>query len=100
MTFQPPATRQDQSRKVLEEIQMQKKLLKQGAAVSLNPIPPSTLSSSTPPVTANSPTEPLNPSQRQALQLAQTSSFGFFVTQDSSFGNFILPAIPRLEPSK
>jgi len=39
MTFQPPVTRQDQSRKVLEEVQMQKKLLKQGAAVSLNPIP-------------------------------------------------------------
>ena len=58
MSFQPSATRQgksglfiqppfsdylrislDQSRKVLEEIQMQKKLLKQGAAVSLNPTP-------------------------------------------------------------
>jgi hypothetical protein len=42
----------DQSRKVLEEVQMQKKLLKQGAAVSLNPIPPSAITS-TPPVTAN-----------------------------------------------
>nr|CAG4641979.1 EOG090X0BVL [Eurycercus lamellatus] len=40
MTFQPPTTRQaDQSRKVLEEVQMQKKLLKQGAAVTLNPVP-------------------------------------------------------------
>lgn len=34
---------QDQSRKVLEEVQLQKKiLLKQGAAVTLNPTPVST----------------------------------------------------------
>ncbi len=30
----------DQSRKVLEEVQMQKKLLKQGAGVTLNSVPP------------------------------------------------------------
>jgi hypothetical protein len=42
--------------------------------------------------------------QRAQLQLANAQSFGFFVTQDSSFGNFILPVLPRFEapptPSK
>lgn len=32
------------------------------------------------------------------LQHAHTHSSGFFITQDSSFGNLILPVIPRLEP--
>ena len=32
------------------------------------------------------------------LQHAHTHSTGFFITQDSSFGNLILPVIPRLEP--
>ncbi|KAJ0057441.1 hypothetical protein NL108_006126 [Boleophthalmus pectinirostris] len=36
--------------------------------------------------------------QKAALQHAHTHSTGFFITQDSSFGNLILPVIPRLEP--
>ncbi|XP_034048154.1 SOSS complex subunit C [Thalassophryne amazonica] len=36
--------------------------------------------------------------QKAALQHAHTHSTGFFVTQDSSFGNLILPVLPRLEP--
>ncbi|CAG04898.1 unnamed protein product, partial [Tetraodon nigroviridis] len=36
--------------------------------------------------------------QRAALQHAHAHSSGFFVTQDSSFGNLILPVLPRLEP--
>ncbi|XP_033121991.1 SOSS complex subunit C-like [Anneissia japonica] len=34
--------------------------------------------------------------QKQALQHAQSNSFAYYVTQDSSFGNLILPVIPRL----
>jgi len=92
MTFQPPVTRQDQSRKVLEEVQMQKKLLKQGAAVSLNPTPV--------PTPAPGASDTLNTAQRIALQHAHTSSFGFFVATVSSFGNTILPVIPRFDPPK
>jgi len=92
MTFQPPVTRQDQSRKVLEEVQMQKKLLKQGAAVSLNPAPA--------PAPAPGASDTLTTAQRQALQHAHNSSFGFFVVQDSSFGNITLPVIPRIDPPK
>ncbi|KAM8840622.1 SOSS complex subunit C-like [Spinachia spinachia] len=36
--------------------------------------------------------------QKAALQHAHVHSSGFFITQDSSFGNLILPVIPRLEP--
>ncbi|XP_037547816.1 SOSS complex subunit C [Nematolebias whitei] len=36
--------------------------------------------------------------QKAALQHAHTHSSGFFITQDSSFGNLILPVLPRLEP--
>ncbi|XP_034565041.1 SOSS complex subunit C [Notolabrus celidotus] len=36
--------------------------------------------------------------QKAALQHAHTHSTGFFITQDSSFGNLILPVIPRLSP--
>lgn len=32
------------------------------------------------------------------LQHAHAHSSGFFITQDSSFGNLILPVLPRLEP--
>ncbi|XP_037787397.1 SOSS complex subunit C homolog [Penaeus monodon] len=37
-------------------------------------------------------------SQRSSLLQATSSSFGYFIPQDSSFGNFILPVLPRLEP--
>lgn len=36
--------------------------------------------------------------QKAALQHAHAHSTGYFITQDSSFGNLILPVIPRLEP--
>jgi hypothetical protein len=34
--------------------------------------------------------------QRNALESANKTSFGFFIPQDSDFGNIILPVIPRL----
>ena len=37
----------------------------------------------------------LNNNQRQALEVANKSSFGYFIPQDSNFGNLILPVIPR-----
>lgn len=36
--------------------------------------------------------------QKAALQHAHGHSSGFFITQDSAFGNLILPVLPRLEP--
>lgn len=35
-----------------------------------------------------------NQRERVALQHAQQNSFGYFISQDSSFGNLVLPVIP------
>ncbi|ESO98691.1 hypothetical protein LOTGIDRAFT_142417 [Lottia gigantea] len=37
----------------------------------------------------------MTPQQRNALQTAHSNSVGYFITQDSSFGNVILPVLPR-----
>lgn len=39
----------------------------------------------------------MNASQRAALHNAHAASSGYFVTQDSSFGNLILPVLPRFD---
>lgn len=39
----------------------------------------------------------MSSTQRAALSHANSQSFGFFVPQDSSFGNLILPVLPRFE---
>lgn len=39
----------------------------------------------------------MSASQRAALHNAHAASFGYFVTQDSSFGNLILPVLPRFD---
>lgn len=39
----------------------------------------------------------VNTSHRAALQHANATSCGYFVSQDSSFGNQILPVLPRFD---
>ncbi|ODN01752.1 SOSS complex subunit C [Orchesella cincta] len=99
-----------EQRKVLEDIQRAKRLLKEGAAVSLGIHSPTT---STPPMlTTASPAFPsqaaagigdmmMSPGMRSAMQVlsqANLTSFGCFIPQDSHFGNSILPVLPRIEP--
>ncbi|EHA97938.1 SOSS complex subunit C [Heterocephalus glaber] len=36
--------------------------------------------------------------QKAALQHAHAHSSGYFITQDSAFGNLILPVLPHLDP--
>ncbi|KAH3809217.1 SOSS complex subunit C-like [Dreissena polymorpha] len=109
MAFQPPNTGQErQNRKILEQLEEQKKRLRMGGSAA----------PSTPPVLGLSPTpgapapsiasqtmvlpetQPMNPEQRKALQHANANSFGYFITQDSSFGNLILPVLPRFDGPK
>lgn len=105
MSFQPPTARQEQQRsKILEDLQRKQQLLKQSAQNSLSS---SSTSSHTQLPTLNnnnnnnvtniesSTPGQLTNSQRTALQHAQNNSFGYFITQDSSFGNLILPVLPR-----
>lgn len=96
MSFQPPTPRQElQNRKILEELHQQKKqlLLKQGQP------PPSAPAAMVPPPSTMSlgDAHVLSVNQRAALQHAHAHSVGYFITQDSSFGNLILPVLPRLE---
>lgn len=82
------------SRKILEELQLKKQLLlKQGVQSTLNTSSLSTINSGNAPVDGHS----LNSAQRAALQTANAQSTGFFITQDSSFGNLILPVLPRFD---
>lgn len=104
MAFQPPSARQElANRKILEEIQLKKQqILKQGVAPSLNSptITPSLSAvgtSVTLPAFMSPDAHMMSSSQRAALQHAHSLSFGYFVTQDSSFGNLILPVLPRFD---
>lgn len=83
------------NRKILEDLQLKKQLLlKQGVA--------STLNSSSLPVLGSAPVQQsdgysMSSLQRAALQTANAQSTGYFISQDSSFGNFILPVLPRFD---
>lgn len=87
----PSSGKIDQQLKILEDLKRQNKLLKSGT-------PPNLVMSSVLPVSAQIISDPHVPSgqQRTALESANKTSFGYFIPQDSSFGNIILPVIPRL----
>jgi hypothetical protein len=89
----PSSGKIDQQRKILEDLERQKKLLKAGTTPSLGILP---LTPSSPAVVGD--TGHITSGQRSALESANKTSFGFFIPQDSSFGNIILPVIPRLQP--
>ena len=130
----PSAAKIEQQRKILEELERQKKQIKTSKSSSnlIEPpsiIPASDMASSTtapniipgtqtaaitgggsmlttPSISSSSAmaadtaqtTQQMSSNQRKALEEANKTSFGFFITQDSSFGNLILPVIPRIAP--
>jgi len=130
---QPSAAKIEQQRKILEELERQKKQMKTSNSgsntsdassmlpttqvsastiasnmVSGNPVPPTTVGGQITapqslPISTNIPdnsqsNQQMSSNQRKALEEANKTSFGFFITQDSSFGNLILPVIPRIPP--
>ncbi|XP_012530742.2 SOSS complex subunit C homolog [Monomorium pharaonis] len=101
MAFSQPNSRELQNRKILEELQLKKQmLLKQGVAPSLGVTSlgvSSTGSASNVVGTQSNDGVAMSASQRAALHNAHAASFGYFVTQDSSFGNLILPVLPRFD---
>ncbi|XP_023289853.1 SOSS complex subunit C homolog [Orussus abietinus] len=100
MAFPQPNSRELQNRKILEELQLKKQLLlKQGVAPSLGTplaVPPASSASGLPTAPATDGVT-MSASQRAALHNAHAASAGYFVTQDSSFGNLILPVLPRFD---
>jgi len=88
----PTSGKIDQQRKILEDLERQKKslLLKSGSSGSV--------SSS---VSSPAPSPPVSEGaggRQSAVELANKTSLGYFIHQDSAFGNVILPVIPRLPP--
>ncbi len=107
----PSQAKVDQQRKILAELERQKKLLdaknspgdsSPGAKADKTPASSPASSTSAPPA-SSSVVDPLSQSpllssnQRSALEQAAKTSFGYFIAQDSSFGNTILPVIPRFD---
>lgn len=81
--------------KILQELHEKKKLLGQHSGTSA-PFLPGSKSHENPRNPNESHQLALN--QRQALEHANSMSWGFFITQDSLHGNLILPVIPRYDP--
>ncbi|KAJ6637698.1 SOSS complex subunit C like [Pseudolycoriella hygida] len=89
------------NRKILKDLQINKQLLEKGVVPGItSAVPnlnmPSFVQSQTQQqteFTLNSST--LRPTQ--AWTQATNNSFGFFVPQDSLFGNTILPVLPRVD---
>jgi len=111
----PSSGKIDQQRKILEDLERQKKLLKAGGGISTTPVglPPGAPNLGGMGVGGGQGTAGASPGanqaaagqeghitsgQRTALEAANKNSFGFFIPQDSSFGNIILPVIPRIQP--
>lgn len=113
----PSSGKIDQQRKILEELERRKKQLNQQSPTNLvnqmnnsnhvvlatNPAQPLPSNSNLIPAVGGQQPAGLNPdgsqllnnNQRAALEVANKSSFGYFIPQDSNFGNHILPVIPR-----
>ena len=97
----PPPQQESQTKKIMMDLQQEKKrlqMLQQGSAAPSNVIKPSPKPfMHTQPIDSM---QQMSISQRNALQQANNTSFGFFITQASSFGNLILPVIPRVGPNE
>lgn len=93
------------NRKILEDLQIKKQLLQKGVTSVVAAIPNTTITTSNSSMPQFMPANPLqlqpdtpiNSTSRTAWNQANTQSFGFFVPQDSIFGNSILPVLPRFD---
>uniref|UniRef100_A0A336K520 CSON007397 protein n=1 Tax=Culicoides sonorensis TaxID=179676 RepID=A0A336K520_CULSO len=95
MAFPTISAQQElQTKKILEDLQLKKKLLLSNNSNNSMPQYNPQVAG-----TGNQVQEVVNNSSpaRTALQQAQAVSFGYFVGQDSSFGNLFLPVLPRFD---
>ncbi|RZF44274.1 hypothetical protein LSTR_LSTR006824 [Laodelphax striatellus] len=103
----PNNARELTNRKIIEDLQLQKKqmLLKQGVVnnSSSTPVTPALQVGNLGNIAGGAGAgdmQAMSSAQRTALMHAHTQSFGFFVTNVSSFGNSILPVLPRFDNNK
>ncbi|XP_078488734.1 SOSS complex subunit C [Ciona intestinalis] len=101
----PANPQESQTRKIMLGLQQEKKrlrMLNQNGSNQVNLPPKQQLKPVVQP-NRSPPTEVghhISPTQRNALQMANSTSFGYFIPQASSFGNIILPVIPRIGPNQ
>uniref|UniRef100_A0A6M2DDU7 Putative secreted protein n=1 Tax=Xenopsylla cheopis TaxID=163159 RepID=A0A6M2DDU7_XENCH len=93
----PQSNAQQDTRKILEELQQKKQQLLKGGAPSLATSISATNLLNTQSILAGNDMHMINSAQRIALRNATSTSFGYFVVTDSSFGNQILPVLPRVD---
>ncbi|EDW46597.1 SOSS complex subunit C homolog [Drosophila sechellia] len=108
MAFPTTSAQQaETNRKILEEIQTKKQLLA-GGIINLGLSPPNQMPA---PQLLGQPTT-VNPdfqagvgiatnatsTTRSAFNPTSSTTLGFFIPQDSYFGNSFIPVLPRLEP--
>lgn len=99
----PSQNQETQTKKILYDLQQEKKrlqMLQQGNSNATNTsIKPAIkpFSHQSQPIDSS---QQMSINQRNALQMANSSSFGYFISQASSFGNLILPVIPRVGPNE
>jgi len=97
-----PANRDGASnpqRKILEDLQLKKQMfLKQGVSQSLTAHPPTHHPTGGWQSGTDGGVSTSNP--RSCLASANAQSYGYFIAQESSFGNTILPVLPRLDPAQ
>lgn len=97
----PSSGKIDQQRKILEELERRKKQIGTQQMPMSNQISNTNNSNNTGTNSTNQIVESphmLNTTQKAAMDMANKTSFGHFIPQDSSFGNLILPVIPRIPP--
>ena len=92
----PTSGKIDQQRKILEELERQKKSLSKSGSSSS-----SSLGMLAPAAPALNTSEGSAQRLPPALEAANKTSLGYFIHQESAFGNVILPVIPRIpKPQK
>ncbi|XP_021694262.1 SOSS complex subunit C homolog [Aedes aegypti] len=105
MAFPSSNAQADVTKKILEDIQIKKQLLQKGVSpvtpnISATPagltIPQYVQATSQ--AQSNQPVEStINATTKAVYNQALSQSYGFFIPQDSLFGNNIIPVLPRFE---
>jgi len=92
-------TQQETNRRILEDLQLKKQLIQKGASpmsISLSTTQPLSAMTAGQPFELSLISSPTLP--RPAFNPTTLNTTGFFIPQDSAYGNSFIPVLPRLDP--